>query len=91
MTTIGVRELRQRASEYLRKVERGQVVEVTARGRPVALLVPLRGATRVDRLVREGRAVPASGDLLTLGAPLRRRRGLRPASAVLADARAAER
>jgi prevent-host-death family protein len=38
MTRIGIRELRQRASDYLRRVEAGETIEVTDRGRPVALL-----------------------------------------------------
>jgi prevent-host-death family protein len=91
MATIGIRELRQRASEYLRKVERGQVVEITARGRPVALLVPVRAASRLDRLVREGRVTPARGDLLKLGPPRRPKRGVPLPSALLAAARAHER
>lgn len=36
MKTVGVRELRQRASELLRLVEGGETIEVTDRGRPVA-------------------------------------------------------
>jgi prevent-host-death family protein len=91
MTSIGLRELRQRASEYLRKVEAGQTVEITTRGRPVAMLVPLRAANRIERLVREGRVIPARGDLLTLGAPLRPRRGVERPSAALTRARAGER
>jgi prevent-host-death family protein len=91
MATIGIRELRQRASEYLRRVERGQTVEITARGRAVALLVPLRGASRLERLAREGRVTPARGDVLALGAPLRPRRRVPLPSAVLARARAHER
>jgi prevent-host-death family protein len=43
MLRIGVRELRQHASRYLALVARGEPVEVTDRGRPVALLVPVRG------------------------------------------------
>lgn len=70
MKAIGVRELRQRASEYLRQVEAGRSVEITARGRPVALLVPSRGARPLDRLVRQGRVTPPAGDLLELGPPL---------------------
>jgi prevent-host-death family protein len=38
MATVGVRELRQRASELLRRVEAGETIEVTDRGRPVAVL-----------------------------------------------------
>lgn len=39
MTRIGVRELRQHASHYLEKVKDGEVVEITDRGKLVALLV----------------------------------------------------
>jgi len=70
MKSIGVRELRQRASECLRNVEAGRTYEITARGRPVALLVPLRGTGHVERLVRRGRVIPPSGDLLGLGPPM---------------------
>jgi len=91
MASIGLRELRQHASEYLRKVEAGQTVEITTRGRPVAMLVPLRGANRVERLVREGRVTPPTGDLLALGAPLRPRRGVERPSAALMRARTSER
>ena len=41
MTSVGVRELRQRASELLRLVEAGESIEITDRGRPVAVLGPI--------------------------------------------------
>ena len=41
MEQIGVRELRQNASEWLRRVADGESYEVTVRGEPVALLGPL--------------------------------------------------
>jgi prevent-host-death family protein len=41
MDRIGVRELRQHASRYLARVVGGETFEVTDRGRPVALLVPV--------------------------------------------------
>src|SRR5262245_39971180 len=91
LRTIGIRELRQQASEYLRHVEAGRTVEITARGRPVALLVPVRGAGHVERLVRRGRVMPPTGDLLDLGPPLMPAAGRRRPSAVLARARARER
>ena len=40
METVGIRELRNRLSAYVRKVEAGDVVLVTDRGRVVAELVP---------------------------------------------------
>jgi len=41
MDRIGVRELRQHASRYLERAGRGETLEVTDRGRPVARLVPV--------------------------------------------------
>ena len=91
MKTIGVRELRQRASEHLRKVETGAVLEVTARGRAVALLVPARHARRRERLVAQGRIAPAAADLLDLGAPLESAPGVPGPSEQLRRPRSAER
>jgi prevent-host-death family protein len=42
MATVGVRELRQNASEILREVEAGETATVTVAGRPVAQIVPIR-------------------------------------------------
>lgn len=64
MRTIGVRELRQRASEWLRRVEAGETVEVHNRGRPVALLTPIPRGSVVDRLAAEGRLRRGRGNLL---------------------------
>ena len=50
MTSVGVRELRQRASELLRLVEQGETIEITDRGRPVAVLGPLPPEGTLDRL-----------------------------------------
>jgi prevent-host-death family protein len=38
MERIGIRELRQRASEVIRRVEAGETFEITDRGRPAAIL-----------------------------------------------------
>jgi len=40
METVGIRELKNKLSAYVRKVEAGDVVLVTDRGRVVAELVP---------------------------------------------------
>ncbi|PXY32476.1 type II toxin-antitoxin system Phd/YefM family antitoxin [Prauserella muralis] len=41
MTTVGLRELRQHASELVRQVETGEEVTITVAGRPSARLVPI--------------------------------------------------
>jgi len=47
MVTVGVRELKQQASELIRLVrETGSEVQVTHRGQVVALLVPIAPAKR---------------------------------------------
>jgi prevent-host-death family protein len=70
MTSIGIRELRQRASELLRRVEQGETIEVTDRGRPVALLSPPPEGSPFDRLRALGEIDPATGDLDDLPEPL---------------------
>lgn len=90
MTTVGVRELRQRASELLRLVEKGETIEITDRGRPVALLTPLPDGSPLDRLRASGDVEPATADLDDLPDPLRTRASELP-SAVLARLRRDER
>lgn len=64
MQRIGVRELRQNASRYLDQVKAGETVEVTERGKLIALLVPPEPArTARDRLVASGRLLPAARPL----------------------------
>ncbi len=79
---VGVRELRQNLSVYLRRVKRGESYEVAERGEPVALLTPaLEASTALRRLVSSGRASSPVGDLLALGQPgkSRRRKALKRA------------
>jgi prevent-host-death family protein len=70
---VGVRELRQNLSVYLKRVIGGETLEVTEYGHPVARLTPLpRGADAIARLEAEGRlARRATAGLLELGPPLR--------------------
>lgn len=70
MTRVGVRELRQRASELLRLVEQGETIEVTDRGRPVALLTPLPEGSAFERMLAAGEIQRATGDIDDLPPPL---------------------
>jgi len=54
--TVGVAELRQNLSRYLRRVERGERLLVTDHNRPVAELgPPASTGASLDRLIAEGR------------------------------------
>jgi len=90
MTTVGVRELRQRASELLRLVERGETVEITDRGRPVALLGPIPAVSPLERLRLAGDLEPATAELTDLPEPLASTADRLP-SEVLAELRRDER
>ncbi len=51
---VGIRELKQRLSEYLDRVAKGERLRVTDRGRPKALIIPVADLEIVERGVREG-------------------------------------
>jgi prevent-host-death family protein len=88
MERIGIRQLRQNASEYVKRAESGETIEVTDRGRPVARLTPLpMGDSILDRLIAEGKATPPTLDRRTLPPPLPRLPGERPLSQVLDELR----
>ena len=70
MGRVGIRELRQNLSVHLRRVKRGESLEVTEHGRPVAVLAPLpEPASPRERLLASGRLAPATSTLAALGAP----------------------
>ena len=50
-TTVGTRELKNRLSEYLRRVKAGETVIITERGKPVGQILPI-GADLASRLVK---------------------------------------
>lgn len=91
MVQAGVRELRQRASELLRRVEQGETIEITDRGRPVALLTPLPSGGPLERMRAAGEIDEATGSLDDLPPPLPLRPGATPPSDVLRRLREHER
>lgn len=91
--SIGIRELRQNASRYLRLVEeRGEPIEITDRGRPVAYLTPVPAPTsRIEQLRASGRIRQAKGSWKDIGPPLKLGPGEKPLSEILEELRADER
>jgi prevent-host-death family protein len=90
MTRVGIRELRQQASELLRRVEGGESIEITDRGRPVAVLSPLLD-NPLERLRASGDLQDSEGDLADLPQPLPLAAGSELPSSVLARLRRDER
>jgi len=89
MDRIGVRELRRQASAILRRVAAGETVEVTDRGRPVAVLLKTMPSS-LARLEREGLLRRADADLLIV-APIALPRGARAPSVLVSEGRIDER
>lgn len=57
MASVGVRDLRDNLSEYLRRVREGELLVITDRGKPIGELGPPaegRNAERARTLVRNG-------------------------------------
>lgn len=54
MADVGVRELKAHLSEYLERAARGEIIRVTERGRPKAILAPLPGRVRLEEGLAEG-------------------------------------
>lgn len=60
MADVGIRQLKQRLSEYLDRAERGEVLRVTDRGRPKAVLGPVPGRARIEDGIRAGWITPGT-------------------------------
>jgi len=81
---VGIRELKQRLSEYLDRVARGERIRVTDRGRPKAVIVPWVETQIVDRGVREGWIAPGES---VAPRPVQRARARRRILELLAEDR----
>lgn len=58
---VSVRELKARLSEMLDRAERGELLRVTDRGKPKALLGPLPGKLRIEEGIKQGWVAPGRG------------------------------
>lgn len=59
--TVGIRELKGSASAIIERVEEGEAITVTKRGRPVAQIVPATMPPHLAALVADGTVRPSEG------------------------------
>lgn len=52
---VGIRELKNGLSRYLKRVQKGESVLVTEHGRPVARIVPVGISAHIESLLSDGR------------------------------------
>jgi prevent-host-death family protein len=97
MRTVGIRELKNSLSEYIRRIRAGETVLVTDRGEIVAELSS-PGASKLDPAVPPGLMALARRGLATVGPPAssdlymplpRKRRGKLTATQLLDEERGA--
>ena len=86
---VGIRELKGRLSEYLRRVRAGETVLVTDRGQPVGRIVPVAQPLedRLEAMAQAGLLL-WSGRKLEPMAPVARTCGERTVAALLVEDRA---
>ena len=81
---IGVRELKAKLSATLQRAAAGEVITVTDRGRPVAVIGPPPGTIDLSQAVEDGWILPATSTGLK---PVPRHQARMPVLAALAEDR----
>lgn len=90
MAEVGIRALKQNASQVVARAKAGEFITITEYGKPVARLVPI-GKSRIDELVEAGLATRPTGKLSDLPPPAPRKKGQPSASEILRQMRQDER
>lgn len=69
MTEVGIRALKQNASAVVAKAAAGEILTITSRGRPVALLTPIP-KSRLQELADAGLVTEATREVADLPDPI---------------------
>ena len=73
MSTVGVKQLKDRLTQYLRYTKQGEEVIVTERGTPIALIQPIKSADKAASLeARLARLAARGAVTLPTQKPLKR-------------------
>jgi len=88
MPQTGIRDLKTHLSSYLRKVEAGQTVIITKRGKPIGRIVPVTQSTeaQLDALSQAG-LIAWNKQELQSSAPVAQARGERTVADLLLEDR----
>ncbi len=92
MSRVGVKELKNRLTEYLRRAKQGEDVVVTERGKPIALIQRIDTVARAESLDGRLARLAAQGRVtLPTRTPLKRVRLAKVSGALLSQAIVEER
>jgi prevent-host-death family protein len=89
MTKVGIRELKNRLSEYVGRVRKGKIIVITDRGEQVAKIVPMEKQVEPEDAIEARLQELAAAGHLRL--PLRPKRPLPPFRPVKAKGKPASR
>jgi len=82
---VGIRDLKAKLSAYLKRASAGELITVTDRGRPIAILGPPLNVVDLDAAAEAGWVTPASATGLR---PVRRHQSRSTVEQALAEDRA---
>ncbi len=82
---VAIRELKAKLSAYLKRASAGELITVTDRGKPIAVLGPALNVVDLDAAVEAGWVTPASASGLR---PIRRHQSRSTVEQALAEDRA---
>jgi len=84
---VSIRELKNRLSHYLRLTKRGEIVEITDRGKPIGRIVPLGSGLeeRLEAMAELGLLVRSEGKFSPKTPPARARKGKSVAEILIED------
>ena len=85
MPEVGIRQLRDNLSRFVRQVAEGSELTVTDHGRAVARLIPIDQPRLIDRLIDEGLVSPPAETKRSR--PRRRIKASQPVTPLVADQR----
>ncbi|MCL4377308.1 MAG: type II toxin-antitoxin system prevent-host-death family antitoxin [Actinobacteria bacterium] len=89
MLRVGIRELKNKLSRYLKKVKEGEVLIITDRNRDMALIQPLDFSSykEIHELIKEGSAAWNSGKPVNISTPVQVKTGKSISEIVIKDRR----
>lgn len=90
MTSVGIRELKSRLSQYIKRVGRGERITITDRGQPVAVIGPAvisPRAKKLEAMLHAGEAHWAGGKPHGAARPARLIKGPPVADTIIEDRR----
>jgi hypothetical protein len=85
--SVGVRELRQSASQILDRVKDGAVIEITEHGVPVARLIPITKSL-YEEYIAAGLIIPAENPITQFKMPTFKLKGKKTSTELLMEIRA---